>query len=124
MSEVVMADSKKQTDSLDWIKEGGDAAVDAEEVSGDLLLEGSLGIAEAESMHQTLLRILDAHVDIRIQSEALSRVDAAGAQLIYAFVKEAKNRSVAVCWESLSDALQETAATLGLTDGMGFAADA
>jgi len=120
-----MSDSKKQADSLDWIKEGGDEAeADVAEVSGDLLLEGSLGIAEAESMHQTLSRILNAHVDVTITSEDLSRVDAAGAQLIYAFVKEAKSRSVKVAWKSVSDALQETVTTLGLTEGMGFVADA
>jgi len=88
------------------------------------VFEGVLGIAEAEAMHHSLSRVLDAHVDVSIQSEDLSRVDAAGAQLLYAFVKEAKNRSIRLKWESVSDALQETTSTLGLSEGMGFTADA
>ncbi|MBN4073200.1 STAS domain-containing protein [Mariprofundus ferrooxydans] len=124
-----MGKKEKQNDSLDWIKQAGekpaaDDVADVVDVSGDLVLEGSLGIAEAEMMHQTLSQILDAQVDISIQSEALSRVDAAGVQLIYAFVKEAKTRSVAVQWLSVSDVLRETAIILGLQDGMGFTAKA
>ncbi|MDQ6969444.1 MAG: STAS domain-containing protein [Mariprofundus sp.] len=118
-----MGKKEKQNDSLDWIKQGDDKSSDdaALDVSGDLVLEGSLGIAEVESMHQSLSQILDAHVDVTIQSESLSRVDAAGVQLIYAFVKEAKSRSISVKWESVSDTLVETATMLGLHDGLGIA---
>jgi len=117
-----MGDTIKQADSLDWIKGSGEkAADDAMKVSGDVVLEGSLGIAEAETMHQTLSRVLDAHVDVSIESEDLSRVDAAGAQLIYAFVKEAQSRSIAITWKSVSDALRETATRLGFVDAMDFA---
>jgi len=116
-----MSNTKQQADSLDWIKEGAETSDEpAVELSGDLLLEGSLGIAEAESMHQNLVALLDAQVDVCIESEDLSRVDAAGAQLLYAFIKEAETRSVKVTWKSISDALQETAATLGIIKGMGF----
>jgi len=113
---------KKSDDTLDWIKGSDEAASgDAPEVvSGDVILEGSLGIAEAEAMHQHLATILDAGVDISIDSEDLSRVDAAGAQLLYAFVKESGNRSVHIQWKSVSDALKEVTDTLGLTSGMGF----
>ncbi|PCI43576.1 MAG: hypothetical protein COB41_06765, partial [Proteobacteria bacterium] len=79
-------------------------------------------IAEAEAMHQKLSAILDAGVDISITSENLSRVDAAGAQLLYAFVKEANIRSLALTWQSVSDALMETVAVLGLSEGMAFKA--
>jgi len=119
-----MGKKEKKNDSLDWIKQGDEKASDdvVLDVSGDLLLEGSLGIAEAEAMHQRLSQILDAHVDITIQSEDLSRVDAAGVQLMYAFVKEAKSRSITVKWASVSDALEEAATMLGLHDGLGIAA--
>jgi len=118
-----MSDVSKKDDSLDWIKGTEESADDsvAEPVSGDIVLEGSLGIAEAEAMHQSLSRVLDAHVDVSIHSENLSRVDAAGAQLLYAFVKEAKKRALDVTWQSVSDTLRETATTLGLSAGMGFA---
>jgi len=116
-----MNKDKQQADSLDWIKgeSAEDAAAEAE-VSGDLNLEGSLGIAEAETLYQRLLEMLDAQVDVCIESETLSRVDTAGVQLLYAFIKEAETRSVKVIWKSVSDALKETAATLGLSENMGF----
>jgi len=116
-------DSKPSNNSLDWIK-GSDEVADAsaEEISGDIVLEGALGIAEAETMHQKLSAVLDANVDISIESEDLSRVDAAGAQLLYAFVKEAKKRSVTVTWKSVSDALLETSTVLGLSESMAFEA--
>jgi len=120
-----MSNVSKKDDTLDWIKGTEKQLADADEdVSGDIVLKGALGIAEAEAMHHRLSRVLDANVDISIQSEDLSRVDAAGAQLLYALVKEAKSRSVSLKWESVSDALQETTDMLGLSEGMGFAADA
>jgi anti-anti-sigma regulatory factor len=120
-----MSNVSKKDDTLDWIKGTEKQSADADEdVSGDIVLKGALGIAEAEAMHHRLSRVLDANVDISIQSEDLSRVDAAGAQLLYALVKEAKSRSVSLKWESVSDALQETTDMLGLSEGMGFAADA
>jgi len=116
---------KKSDDTLDWIKGSGEAASgDAPEVvSGDVILEGSLGISDAEAMHQLFVSILDAGVDISIDSEDLSRVDASGAQLLYAFVKEAGSRSIRLQWKSVSDALKEVTDTLGLTSGMGFEAE-
>ena len=114
-------ESKASSDSLDWIK-GSNDAVESDEVSGDIVLEGALGIAEAEAMHQQLSAILDAGVDISITSKNLSRVDAAGVQLLYAFVKEAKVRSLALTWESVSDALMEAVTVLGLCEGMAFKA--
>jgi len=116
-----MSKDKQQADSLDWIKgESAESTEAAVEVSGDLSLEGSLGIAEADTVYQSLLALLDAQVDVCISSENLSRVDAAGAQLLYAFMKEAETRSIKVTWKSVSDALRETVATLGLSDNMGF----
>ena len=115
-------------DAVEWIKaetaatdaDGSNATEPNAPVSGEITLEGSLTIAEAEAMHLQLSQILNANVDITIEAEALSRVDTAGTQLIYAFVKEAKNRSLSLTWKSKSDALAECAATLGLTEGMGF----
>lgn len=118
-------ESKQQVDSLDWIKGTGSGAEEGETaleefVNGDIVLEGSLGIAEAETMHQTFSSVLNADVDISIESEDLSRVDAAGVQLLYALVKEAKQRSITLKWVSISDELKEATDMLGLSQGMGF----
>jgi len=117
-----MSGKQSQEDTLDWIKQTPVEEDDDTEVvvSGDLILQGQLCIADAEAMHLRLSKLLHAQVDISINSEALSRVDAAGIQLLYALVKEAKKRAVAVVWLSVSPALQEAADTLGLTQGMGF----
>lgn len=110
--------TKLPDDSLDWIKDTAEPDVSAEEVSGDIVLEGALGIAEVEAMHQQLSAILNANIDISIESEKLSRVDAAGAQLLYTFVKEAKGRSLTVTWRSVSNTLLETLTLLGLSENM------
>jgi len=110
--------TKSSDDSLDWIKDTAEPDVSAEEVSGDIVLEGALGIAEAEAMHQQLSEVLNANIDISIESEKLVRVDAAGAQLLYAFVKEAKGRSLTVTWKSVSNTLLETLTILGLSENM------
>lgn len=116
-------ESKSSGDSLDWIT-GSDETVegeaDKEAVSGDIVLAGILSIAEAEAMHQKLSAVLDANIDISIESEDLGRVDAAGAQLLYAFMKDAKARSISVTWKSVSDALLETTTILGISEGMAF----
>ena len=89
-------------DPLAWIKNDTAEPVEASDgdtsevnhaadVSGDIVLSGNLGMAEIDTMHESLLKVLHAHVDISIQAGALSRVDAAGAQLLYAFVKDAKH---------------------------------
>jgi len=114
-------EAKPSDDSLDWIK-GSDEAleVDKEAISGDIILEGVVSIAEAEVLHQTLSSVLGANIDITIESEGLGRIDAAGAQLLYAFIKEAKARSLSVTWKSVSDALLETTTVLGISEGMAF----
>jgi len=120
------SDTAQSNNALDWISnpDTPKEEVVAEPVSGDVVLEGSLSIAEAETMHQSMMAVLDANVDISIASEDLSRVDAAGVQLIYAFVKEAKSRSISVEWKSVSDTLLETATVLDLHEKMGFAEQA
>jgi len=114
------SDVKQQSDALDWIKQSDDEPEAVPDVSGDIVLTGSLGIAEAEAMHQQFSAILDAQVDISINADDLSRVDAAGVQLLYALVKEAKSHSINISWASASDALKDAATTLGLSEGMGF----
>lgn len=116
-----MSDKETIENDLDWLTQTPEPESNVE-VSGDVVLQGQLCIADAEAMHQRLSKVLHAHVDITIDSEALSRVDAAGIQLLYALVREAKKRAVAVVWLSVSPALQEAADTLGLTQGMGFKA--
>jgi len=119
-------------DPLAWIKSdepateqaGEKSATDASDndadVCGDIVLCGSLGMAEIDGMHESLIKLLHAHVDITIQSEDLSRVDAAGAQLLYAFVQGAKAQETPLTWTSVSDDLRQTASILGLSEGMGI----
>jgi len=113
-------------DKLDWIKT--DACRDATtgdeiaSVCGDIVLEGRLGIAEAEAMHAVFGQILQAGVDISIESDALSRVDAAGVQLLYALVRQAQKNKINVTWLSPSDALRQAVEVMGLSQAMGLSA--
>ncbi len=110
-------------EALDWIVAStseSEDVVEKEPVSGDIVLEGSLGMVEAETMHHKLSAILQANIDVTIQSEALSRVDSAGTQLLYAFVREAGQLAISIKWVSVSDELRESAVRLGLSEGMRF----
>ncbi|TLS66293.1 STAS domain-containing protein [Mariprofundus erugo] len=129
MTDEAVKNPTAQADSNDpiaWIisaPAGDEATPDQDQpLSGNIVLEGSLGIAEVEALHQRMTRILQANVDITISTEQLSRVDAAGAQLLYAFVREVRQRGLPLKWTSVSDALLEALNALGLNDHMGIEA--
>lgn len=102
------------------IAEPAKDAVKSNGVSGDIVLEGKLGIADVKALHLKLSEVLLAHVDICIQAENVSRVDAAVVQLLYGFIKELKSNAIVFQWQSVSESLREAAQTLGLSEGMCF----
>jgi len=109
-----------QEEALEWIKNGGDKPVPVEDITGDIVLEGTLGIAETEALHRRFSAILQAQLDMSIDCKNLNRVDAAGVQLLYALMKEAKARSIGLQWVNVSDVLKEAAKLMGLAEMMGF----
>ncbi|MDQ6993806.1 MAG: STAS domain-containing protein [Mariprofundus sp.] len=112
-------------EAVEWIKAAvtvDATAPEATHVSDIVVLEGSLCIADAEAMHQRLSQVLAIHSTITIQAEMLTRVDAAGLQLLYTLVKELKEHGGKVIWKSVSDELKEAAVAIGLTEAIGFSA--
>ncbi len=95
-------------------------AAEGSGISGQIVLEGKLGIADVKNLHLKLSEVLLAQVDICIQAEDLNRVDGAVVQLLYAFIKQVKSNATVFQWLSVSESLREAAQTLGLSDGMCF----
>lgn len=89
----------------------------------NIQLEGKLGIAQAESLHEKLNKALANHDDVVLDAESLTQVDASIVQLIHAFVRDAKREAVPVKWKGIPEELRQTADTMGMAGGMGFAED-
>lgn len=88
----------------------GTPAADVSSVSlGDILT-----IAEVTAMHGELGRHLGAGC-VALDAGALQRVDAAGLQLLTAFVRAADSRGTKIEWRSPSAVLRDGARRIGLT---------
>ncbi len=74
----------------------------------------SLGIAEARAWHARLGVALDAGAPALLEAGQLQRVDAAGLQLLTAFLRAARGRGMSVSWQAPSAALRRAAALTGL----------
>ena len=118
---------KPDCETVAWITSAlSDDVGDAEsvapllDVSNTVVLEGNFTIADAESMHQQLNAVLHSHHEITIEAGSLSRIDAAGVQLLYAFVSSAKLMGAVLTWASISDELRDSVKVLGLSQEMGL----
>jgi phospholipid transport system transporter-binding protein len=90
----------------------------------ELVLSGPITSEAAPELKQRLLAHLDAGAPCRIHAHAVSQLDGAGAQLLYAFVQEAARRGAEVRWVSASVPLSEAAAMLGMTACLGLTEEA
>ncbi len=84
-----------------------------------IVLESHLGIAQVDALHHELLSVAHAE-EVMIDVEALQQVDAAGVQLLYAFVQSSRKKGVNITWQSNSEALEKTAVQLGLKAHLGL----
>lgn len=83
---------------------------------------GSLDIAGVQSLYQQLSDALEAGTGIVFDVSRTERLDGAAAQLLYAFVRAARQRDLAVHWQQPSDAVSNAVRLLGLADGLSFPA--
>jgi len=83
-------------------------------------LEGNLGIAQAESLHEELNQTLTNHGEVVFDAENLAQVDASIVQLFDAFIRDAKKSDIPVKWKTVPEDLQQTAEMMGMAGGMGF----
>ncbi len=83
-------------------------------------LEGNLGIAQAESLHEQFCHALANHGEVMMDAGDLAQVDASTVQLFRAFIRDAKKDGIPVKWKTVPEELQQTAGMMGMVNGMGF----
>ena len=74
----------------------------------------TLDIAVAEDFYPRLCAALQAPGTVRLELDAVGRVDAAGVQLLWAFVRDLRSAGRNVEWAGRSTALAKGARLLGL----------
>jgi len=80
-----------------------------------LLLPNELSIENVSEYKDALIEHLETSSSvITVDGSGLSRVDTAGVQLLVVFVRQIIANGKKVQWQGCSDALQSTAAQLGL----------
>lgn len=83
-------------------------------------VEGDIGIAQVESLHEQFCDVLENHEEVMIDAGDLARVDASTVQLFHAFIRDAKKNDISVKWKIVPEELQQTASMMGMVSGMGF----
>lgn len=98
-------------------KKDGAAVSEVNDSTDVIALGEMLTIEQVGAMHAELGRHLDAK-NMALEAGALQRVDAAGLQLLTAFVRAAENRGARLEWRSPTAALRDGARRLGLVDAL------
>lgn len=81
-------------------------------------LEPALDIAHAGELKSVLNACPEDCQELEFDAQAVERVDAAGLQLLLAFVRQCKARSMPFAWASTSTALIDGATGLGLAQAL------
>ena len=89
--------------------------------SGELVLSGPITTATVADLKQRLRQQLAAATACVIHAAEVTQLDAAGAQLLYAFLVEAARRGATTRWASASLYLVEAARMLGMESCLGLA---
>jgi ABC-type transporter Mla MlaB component len=79
-----------------------------------LTLAAECTVAEAGSLKASLVRLVSQAKPVTLDVSALQRIDAAGLQLLAAFVRDRRARARAVEWRGRAPALEAAAKLLGL----------
>jgi anti-anti-sigma regulatory factor len=77
-------------------------------------LEAALGIRDARLLHEKLGSVLAAATAIVMDGSRVERLDAAAMQVLAGFVRTARERGLALTWQSSSPVLNQAARVLGL----------
>jgi ABC-type transporter Mla MlaB component len=79
-----------------------------------LALQAACTVAEADSLKAALLPLLAEPRPVTFEVASLQRIDAAGLQLLAAFVRDRRTAGRRVEWRGRSPALEAAAGVLGL----------
>jgi anti-anti-sigma regulatory factor len=85
-----------------------------------LVLDGPITATTVPALRQHMLAVLAAGPACVIHGRGVTQLDAAGAQLLYAFITEAARRGGRCAWVSASVFLVEAARMLGMERCIGL----
>jgi len=77
-------------------------------------LEAALGIVDARALHEKLSAVLACATSVVLDGSRVERLDAAAMQVLACFCRTARERGLAISWQSPSSGLQQAAQWLGL----------
>jgi ABC-type transporter Mla MlaB component len=80
----------------------------------EIKLGGVLDVSQTRAAYQALNEALKRSLPVEVDAAQLERLDAAGLQLVTAFVQAARERHLRMQWSSVSAALQASAEFVGL----------
>lgn len=81
-------------------------------------LDAALDIAHASALKGALDADLSGATALRLDGEQVGRVDAAGLQLLLAFVRQCQTQGLELSWHAPSETLCDGAAGLGLAQAL------
>lgn len=77
-------------------------------------LEAALGIVDARVLYEKLSAVLACATPVVLNGSRVERLDAAAMQVLACFCLTARERGLAINWQSPSSSLQQAAQWLGL----------
>ena len=83
--------------------------------------DAAVGIAEARALYATLGKLFPKQAAIVLHADRLERIDTAAMQVLACFCQAARQRGLAMTWQSPSAAFREAANLLGLASMLGLA---
>lgn len=85
-------------------------------------LPENLTVANIHPIHEQFESLVDDQKNdhILLRASAVQRADTAGIQLLYALVVAAKERQIALSWDSPSEKLRTAAHILGMAGHLGI----
>lgn len=77
-------------------------------------LEAVLGIVDARALHAKLSTVLACATPVVLDGSRVERLDTAAMQVLACFCRSARERGMAISWQSPSSGLRQAAQWLGL----------
>lgn len=107
------SDAAEKRSGWGLFKDGDDLLND--DAEGNLIKFGNcLKVSEVISHYDSMYDYLNSGQDIYLDAESLEKVDAAGLQLLFAFIHSSAQKGINIQWVSISSELKN------MIDCMGF----
>lgn len=82
-----------------------------------------MDVAHAAETHKMMLTELEGEGPVQIDASAVERTDAAGVQLLYAFIHELEQANRSWSWAGTSQSVIDAVRLAGLGEACGLAAE-